>query len=835
MKTKLPVSIIAFLAIVFLFMVNCSDPDEVTGPAKTTGSGTISGKVLDEDGNALAGVNVECRGISTVSADDGAFELLDVPAATEQLVNFTKQTYSRNQKKVAVRDGKSSYCEACLYKVGHSEEFHSSGAVNVNLTASRVSVELKADGLVYEDGTAFSGNAKMELTYFSPEKENFFEAFPGDFIGVEKDGNEVPIESYGFIDVNVYDGDKKLQLAEGKPATLTMPIPANKIDEAPETMPLWYYDTLSGKWIEYGVAVKQGDQYVGDVPHFSTINLDMKMDETCSVKGIVVDKNDNPIDMAYVTLKGIDFNKSATGPTDYNGNFKFINVKSNASIQVYAEYDGIKSDIISETTPGNDEVLDLGKIYIDIDRKTCNVNGKVVFQNNVPTDNVTIKIDFIDYGTQKTIEANSNGEFSFTVLSGNNLELTAYYSYLHSETIEFEVPYEDNYYCGELFIDLIYHICKIKGRVMDNFGAPVKEADVTCNGKTFYFNKTTQTDENGCYELDSILTSYPFTLQASLTSIKSELVDIDAIVDVTQYDAGDIVLQVGLDANIWQKMGIIEEQVIDFNFINENKGWAVSSNKIFYTQDGGRNWSEQFDATTVNIYEHLWKIRFVNDNFGWACGDDLYYTTNGGANWQNMNFDDTFYFADAFFIDENKGWMTGSYTYKTSDGGKNWIPVSVDSKSNYFYEVFMVDDNNLMLFSQGIVKHTTDGGITWTEQSMPSSYSYSDFEFADNDNGWLINGISTYHTGNGGVDWVVQNKATLNLKDLCCVNNQCVYSAGLGGNIYKTLDGGNGWTIIQVGLQFTINKIHFISKNKGWIMASGNDKSMFYYTETGAE
>ena len=70
---------------------------------------------------------------------------------------------SRNQKKVSVRDGQSSYCEACLYKVGHSEEFHSSGAVHVKIPLSRVSVELKANGLVYEDGTAFSGNAKMEV------------------------------------------------------------------------------------------------------------------------------------------------------------------------------------------------------------------------------------------------------------------------------------------------------------------------------------------------------------------------------------------------------------------------------------------------------------------------------------------------------------------------------------------------------------------------------------------------------------------------------------------------------------------------------------------------
>jgi hypothetical protein len=45
---------------------------------------------------------------------------------------------------------------------------------------------------------------------------------------------------------------EKVELAEGLPATLTFAVPASMKDQAPATIPLWYFDEDEGIWKEEG-------------------------------------------------------------------------------------------------------------------------------------------------------------------------------------------------------------------------------------------------------------------------------------------------------------------------------------------------------------------------------------------------------------------------------------------------------------------------------------------------------------------------------------------------------------------------------------------------------
>lgn len=71
-------------------------------------------------------------------------------------------------------------------------------------------------------------------------------------------------ESYGFVYAtfrNATDLSMELQLAEGKEAEITAPIPYTLQANAPDTMPLWYYDDETGNWMEEGFATKVGNSY----------------------------------------------------------------------------------------------------------------------------------------------------------------------------------------------------------------------------------------------------------------------------------------------------------------------------------------------------------------------------------------------------------------------------------------------------------------------------------------------------------------------------------------------------------------------------------------------
>ena len=88
----------------------------------------------------------------------------------------------------------------------------------------------------------------------------------------------------------VDDAGNKLQLASGQPAILTFTIPDTLLSLAPASIPLWYFNDSSGRWIQQGTAVKQGNTYVGQVGHFTYWNCDAPMG-TVNFKVHVVDQS----------------------------------------------------------------------------------------------------------------------------------------------------------------------------------------------------------------------------------------------------------------------------------------------------------------------------------------------------------------------------------------------------------------------------------------------------------------------------------------------------------------------------------------------------------------
>ena len=107
----------------------------------------------------------------------------------------------------------------------------------------------------------------------------FFQTFPGDFQATRTDGSEAFLTSFGVLQVELYSEEgRKLQLAENSEAILTIPVPLSMQQEAPQTIPLWYFDLEEGIWIEDGQAQLQGNTYKGSVSHFTPWNADLPQD-----------------------------------------------------------------------------------------------------------------------------------------------------------------------------------------------------------------------------------------------------------------------------------------------------------------------------------------------------------------------------------------------------------------------------------------------------------------------------------------------------------------------------------------------------------------------------
>jgi hypothetical protein len=197
----------------------------------------------------------------------------------------------------------------------------------LTLADSPAQVTLPPAGLVYDDGTAASGNVTVTLATINPAAD--VNNMPGGYMA---DSGKL-IESFGAIQVNLNDGSKHLQLAPGKTATIRIPV-MTRSATTPATIPLFHFDETSGKWKQEGTAALKGDAangfyYEGTVSHFSYWNADQVI-ETISVSGCVknADGSIPASDAVHVYTDGLDYSGMATTQIDAAGNFTIAVKKS---------------------------------------------------------------------------------------------------------------------------------------------------------------------------------------------------------------------------------------------------------------------------------------------------------------------------------------------------------------------------------------------------------------------------------------------------------------------------------------------------------------------------
>jgi photosystem II stability/assembly factor-like uncharacterized protein len=108
---------------------------------------------------------------------------------------------------------------------------------------------------------------------------------------------------------------------------------------------------------------------------------------------------------------------------------------------------------------------------------------------------------------------------------------------------------------------------------------------------------------------------------------------------------------------------------------------------IWYSPDGGSNWTEQFSSTGIG---YMNGIVMVDSDFGLAVGagdftSQIYRSTNGGDTWTRIHFpsEDEHILVELRMVSETEGWAVGynpngpegqpgSSILGTSDGGLTW-------------------------------------------------------------------------------------------------------------------------------------------------------------------
>lgn len=245
----------------------------------------LSGIVRDASGTPIEGVSIVSGSSAATTNTDGFFEFDQIQVVSvlnRSVVRFSKAGYFDVVRSMDAdddaADGASWEVVMCRKE---NNDFTSiktySSSSDQTLQAGEMKIDMPQDGYKVDGtGAGYTGKVKSEMVYLDPNNERFSEMMPGgDLAAVRTDNSSAQLVSYGMTDLNMYaeNGDK-LQLKDGCKAKLTFPIPAGMGENPPASIPLWSFNEKTGLWEEEGSATLQGNVYVGEVAHFSWVNLD---------------------------------------------------------------------------------------------------------------------------------------------------------------------------------------------------------------------------------------------------------------------------------------------------------------------------------------------------------------------------------------------------------------------------------------------------------------------------------------------------------------------------------------------------------------------------------
>ncbi len=233
----------------------------------------VQGVVVDNENNALGDVSVRWGSKNVRTDENGVFILSSVVKERNARLEISKEGFFTSRQILQTFPGEKTQTKVQLIPREWSGRFSSQENGEI-VTNGGGQIDFTAGGFVSEDGNPYVGDVNVYAYYLDPSREDLSELMTGNLLARNTTNEMQVLQSYGMMNVELEDEQgRKLQIS--KAARITSPIPDKLLNNAPESIPLWYYDLEDDLWKEEGKANLDGNSYVGEVNHFTWWNCDV--------------------------------------------------------------------------------------------------------------------------------------------------------------------------------------------------------------------------------------------------------------------------------------------------------------------------------------------------------------------------------------------------------------------------------------------------------------------------------------------------------------------------------------------------------------------------------
>jgi photosystem II stability/assembly factor-like uncharacterized protein len=119
---------------------------------------------------------------------------------------------------------------------------------------------------------------------------------------------------------------------------------------------------------------------------------------------------------------------------------------------------------------------------------------------------------------------------------------------------------------------------------------------------------------------------------------------------------------------------------------------------------------------------------------------------------------------------------------------------------NHFTDIFVLNPSDVWVVeSDGILHHSTDGGINWNDYQnnlIPDSKIF----FINSTEGWRISGDRIYYTASSGENWLLNFEVLdFNFRDINFLNDSIGFTLGFDSEktqIFRTTNAGLDWSVV---------------------------------------
>ncbi len=345
---------------------------------------SVQGYITLENGSPAIAAQVISGGNTTTTSAKGYFRFNNIQLSKNNgYVEVTLPGYFKGSRSFVTATGRVHEVRIQLIPKIQSGSFTATAGGTVSLT-SALSIIFPGNSIVIAGtSTPYSGQVDVFATWIDPTGNALLKQMPGDLRGITSSGLERGLETFGMMAAELRgSGGQTLAITAGKKATINFPIPTSLGSLAPNSIPLWHFDEIAGRWKEEGIAVKNGNIYIAEVSHFSFWNCDAPF-PLVTFTATIVNNSNTPLAHTLVRIKKVSNNSMGSGYTDSTG---FVTGKIPANEPLILEvFDQCGSPVYSQNIGPFSANTNLGIITINNSTVSIlNISGLLLNCSNSP-------------------------------------------------------------------------------------------------------------------------------------------------------------------------------------------------------------------------------------------------------------------------------------------------------------------------------------------------------------------------------------------------------------------------------------------------------------------